>query len=453
MNIVCGTDFSDHAKAGANVAAALAAKFQDRLLLVHALPGGSPGGSPAEAGSALSACGGEDLAEEGARLGQRGATVEPHRVAAPPDCAILSKLLPGQTRLVVVGSQGRLTSDRRLAGGVAERVAESAPIPTLVVRQDTPLVQWAHGERALRVLCAYDFTATADAALTWFNTLRGWGPCELVVAQVAWPPEHKARLGLSGPAPLDTQEPELQRILERELSEKAKAVLGDGGARIRVRGGWGRPDHDLLEIASEEHADLIVTGAHQRQGMERLFHVSVSRALLRHAPMNVLVVPATSERTSPPPAAPHRVLAATDFSDVGNQAVRHAYSLLGGGGTVRLLHVVHPGVVPNGASGRGVGDRQPDGRPAETVRQRADRLRALVPAEAAANGIVTEVEVIEHPRPAMAIAQAAERFGADVICLGTHGRSRLAVAIGDSVTHTVMRRSARPLLVVHAPPQ
>lgn len=85
------------------------------------------------------------------------------------------------------------------------------------------------------------------------------------------------------------------------------------------------------------------------------------------------------------------------------------------------------------------------------MRRCADQLRSLVPTEATAHGIVTGVEVLEHRKPALAIAQAAERFGADLICLGTHGRSRFSVAVSDSVTQTVLRRSARPLLVVPAP--
>lgn len=453
MKIICGTDFSDNAARGTTVAAALAGKLQDRLLLVHALPGGGLSAAFPEVLNSLFARLNEKLAEEVARLGRLGAEVEPHLVTDYPEQAILGKVAPSETRLVVVGSQGRLVSNHRLVGGVGERVAESSPVPTLVVRQAEPFVQWARGERPLKVLCTYDFTATADAALAYVNELRRWGPCDLVVAQVASSPDEKARLGFPGPAPFDGNESEVQRILERDLKEKVQATLGEAGARIRVKGNWGRPDYDLIEMANQEQADLIVTGAHQWHGLERLFHLSVSRALLRYAPMNVLVVPVATVTLKQLPENPRRVLVATDFSDVGNQAVRHAYSLLGAGGTVLMVHVVHPQAVPNGEYEQGVGDRHSHGQHAEYVRRCADQLRSLVPTDLAARRIITEVEVLEHRKPALAIAQAAERFGADVVCLGTHGRSRLSVAVSDSVTQTVMRRSARPLLVVHTPPE
>ena len=453
MKIICGTDFSDHAARGTTVAAALAGKVHDRMLLVHAWPGGGRSASAPEVMNALFARLHEKLAEEVARLGRFGAEVEPHLVTDYPEQAILSKVLPGETRLVVVGSQGRLVSNHRLVGGVGERVAETSPVPTLAVRQAEPFVQWARGQRPLRIVCAYDFTATADAALVWLNELRRWGPCELVVAHVDSSPDEKARLGFPGPAPFDGNEPEVQRILERALQEQAEATLGEAGVRIRVQGDWGRPDYALIEMANQEQADLVVTGAHQRHGLERLFHLSVSRALLRYAPMNVLVVPVTTVTLKRLPGNPHRVLAATDFSEVGNQAVGHAYSLLSAGGIVLLVHVAHPQALPHGEYEHGVGDRHSHGQHAEYVRRCADQLRSLVPADVAARGMVTEVKVVEHRNPALAIAQAAERFGADVVCLGTHGRSRLSVAVSDSVTQTVMRRSRRPLLVVPARPE
>ncbi|WP_269744534.1 universal stress protein [Stigmatella aurantiaca] len=49
------------------------------------------------------------------------------------------------------------------------------------------------------------------------------------------------------------------------------------------------------------------------------------------------------------------------------------------------------------------------------------------------------------------IAQAAERHGADLICMGTHGRTGLARAVMGSVAQAVMARSDRPVLMVRNP--
>jgi nucleotide-binding universal stress UspA family protein len=76
------------------------------------------------------------------------------------------------------------------------------------------------------------------------------------------------------------------------------------------------------------------------------------------------------------------------------------------------------------------------------------QLRELITIEAVAAGIETKVDVIEHDDVAVAISQSAERFGVDVICLSTHGRSGLSKTLLGSVAQAVMQQSRRPILVV-----
>lgn len=452
MNIVCGTDFTAHADLGSAVAAALAGKLEDKLLLVHALPFGGRGAGFPEVSNELSAGLHEKLVEGAARLDQFNAEVEPHLVTGDPAQAILRKVAPPDTRLVVLASRGRAVSKHGLGGSVAERVAESCPVPTLVVRQDESLMQWARGQRPLKVLCAYDFSGAADAALNFLNELRLWGACSFVLAQVYSPLDENARLGFDGPATFDANEIGVQRILERDLREKVNPVLGgagNGSVRLRVKANWGRPDCALIAMANEEHADLIVTGTHQRHGLERLVKPSVSRALLRYAPMSVLVAPKNIKVAQPRTPMPRRVLAATDFSDAGNEAVRHAYSLVAAGGVVHLVHVIHPQALPGGEYAHGVGNRHADVHHSQYRRACTVQLRALVPADAADCGIVTETQVLEHRAPATAITQAAERVGADVICVGAHAVPRALRALSGSVARRIMNRSHRPLMVVN----
>lgn len=145
-----------------------------------------------------------------------------------------------------------------------------------------------------------------------------------------------------------------------------------------------------------------------------------------------------------------RVLVTTDFSELANQAIPHAYSLVRGGGTVHLVHVMHPEELPGGEYLQGPPDRRFETQHAKHLQAAAEKLRALIPAEAALHGVNTEVEVIEHREAAEAICQAGERCGVDVVCLGTHGRSGLSAAVLGSVASGVMARSKRPLLAVRA---
>jgi nucleotide-binding universal stress UspA family protein len=52
----------------------------------------------------------------------------------------------------------------------------------------------------------------------------------------------------------------------------------------------GRPDQQLVQLARELKADLLVVGTHGRTGLERMFLGSVAERVLRSAPCPVLVV-------------------------------------------------------------------------------------------------------------------------------------------------------------------
>lgn len=58
------------------------------------------------------------------------------------------------------------------------------------------------------------------------------------------------------------------------------------------------------------------------------------------------------------------------------------------------------------------------------------------------------VEVVPDGRVAQAIVDAAERFGADLIVMGTHGRTGLQRVLLGSVAEGVLRRSPVPVVVV-----
>jgi nucleotide-binding universal stress UspA family protein len=239
-------------------------------------------------------------------------------------------------------------------------------------------------------------------------------------------------------------------LLERDIQMKAKELLGCEPSKIRVEPNWGRPDCRLVAMASEENADLIAIGSHQHHSFERLWNMSASRAVLHHAPMNVVVVPTSTTLAAGNSDIPgfHRVLAATDFSALGDRAVPYAYAMLTRGAVVKLIHILQPfkQKVRGGSDDQAqhLAERQHKQLAADSIQ----KLRGLIPREAEALGIISEIEVLESPETANAICQEAERFDADLVCLGTHGRSGLAETVLGSVAQRIMAQSRRPLLVV-----
>lgn len=439
-SVICGTDFSPAAADAADVAAAISRMMGIPLELVHArIIRAYP---PMD----------EELKVEADRLRARKADVRESMVEGEGSADVeLARLLKKKScRVLVVASHRKRSPDRWLLGAVSERTAEHANAPTLVVRNSRPFLEWERDGRPLHVFVAYERTRTSEAALRWVKELLAIGPCELTVGHVYYPPEQRIRLGLKGKIPPDGNPPHLQAILERDLSESAAKILGSIEFKTVVQPFWSDPEGALAEMAGKSAADLLVVGSHQYHGFDLVWHSSVSRDLLHRAKTNVAVVPFATLRSKPSPVVPavRKVLVTTDFSELANQAIPHAFSIIGGGGRVHLVHVIHPYELPGGEYLLGGGDPNFKKEHAKLRKTRRRMLEACIPADARSSGISTDIELVENIDTAQGIGEAAERFGADAICLGTHGRTGLASAVLGSTAMALLRMSNKPVYLV-----
>jgi nucleotide-binding universal stress UspA family protein len=436
--IVCGTDFSAAAAEAADVAADLARRLGAPLLLVHVDEfHGLAEVDPGLFEAARSQEGGR-LSREAERLRKRGANVQEKILSGSPFDELVTVAVASQARLMVLGAVGHGLARRLLVGSVAERTAESSPIPTLIVRPGGQLHAWLRDKRPLRVLLAYDFSEAGDSALQWLNQLQRAGPCEINVVHIDWPPDEARRLGYHGPLPLAQNPSEIQNFLERDPRERVAIHLPPEKVAVTVEPGWGHPEGYLFELAQRQQVDLIVVGTHRRHGFGRLRFGSVSRTVLHHARMAVAVVPPAYDKRRLVTPRMERVLAATDFSALGNKAVAYACAITQRGGTLKLINEMGP----KSAEAGGGNEPRPEGSNLKLLAQ----LRALAPD--AADRLNLGAEIIENENAAAAITQEAERFGADAICIGSHGRTGLAKTLLGSVAQGIMAVTRRPVLVV-----
>lgn len=444
MNIVCGTDFSIHARNAADVAAALAGRSKTTLRLMHGVEPAAVEFLPKTTVDHLRERLRRKIVTEGNRLRSTGVDVMESVALGRPHEILANAAQSSKADLVVVSTIGPVSPSRWLVGSVAEKTAQLSQVPTLVVRDHESLLAWAKGERTLKVFVGYDFSASSDAALRWVASLQQVGDCRITVTYVSWPPKETWRFGAGGYAPLTENDLVVRTLLERDLKERCAQAFGKGRPKLRVIANWGPVDEKLIELAKAEAADLIVLGTNQRRGLSRFWLGSVSRGVLHHAPTNVVCVPAADETKSAEEGIPayRRVLVPTDFSKQGNRAVTFAYGAAPRGGEVCLVHVIPPtgGFRPEA--------EDKDGPKAKRKQELTARLEALIPEEARLRGIRGRVEIVEHQHPDAAISQAAERFGADLICIGSRGRSGLKRKLLGSVTEKLMRRSSRPVLVI-----
>ncbi|MDY7228227.1 universal stress protein [Hyalangium rubrum] len=448
MAIVFGTDFSEQATVAAYAAAALAHRGGEALHLAHVLDFGSAGRSSATE-ETLRREATSRLEQQAVELRRREVPVTTHLLDGAPDEVLIELAAQVHAPLLVLSHHGQRAPRWRI-GSVVERVVQSARCPVLVLRSPHPIEAWARGERSLRVLLGLNFSTPSDAAVAWVRRMRALGPCEVIAAHHYWGADAHARYGVPLHSGAEVA-PEAEQALRRDLTARLGDMPGSGAVWVHLEPGLGRPSEALVHLARKEAVDLVVVGTHQRAGASRWWHGSVSQRVLHEAPTSVLCVPTSAASTR---AIPHtrRVLAPTDLSEEGSEAVRYAYALAPAGGTVHLLHVLP---LPAGAPPMGTGYALPE---PSTAQERSDRdqltaeLRALIPPEATARGITTRVELVTGRKVSEAICQAAERLDCDVICLATHGRSGLARTLAGSVAQEVLLRGSRPVFIVRPSP-
>ena len=291
QRVVCGTDFSDGGAAAADVAAEFARRLGEPLTLVHAVNEPSRGSLPEELRESLALFERKQLHDEKERVIATGVPVSEHIDAGAPHEVLIEAANEMRARLLVLSCCQRKAALCGLLGSVAERVAEGAPVPTLIVRSPQPLLDWLRGRRALRLFIAADLTPPSEAAILWALWLRTLGRCTLTIAHIESEQVEPGAFHHYGSPSLLSVYEQVRRTEARCFRQRVRKLLGDEPARIRVASGWGHSDANLIHLAREERADLIVTGTHQREGFDRLVHHSVSRGLLHYASVNVACVP------------------------------------------------------------------------------------------------------------------------------------------------------------------
>ena len=188
----------------------------------------------------------------------------------------------------------------------------------------------------------------------------------------------------------------------------------------------------VLDTAREVDADLIIVGATRHGAVARAIVGTTAQRVLRRARVPVLVSRAPLEGL-------RRVLVATDLSALSAKVHEHGVQLValleGGAAQIRTLFVVdyavplmaplEPGVLMD------VGKRELDAFLTGTGAEHADG----------------KVRVGD---PTREIAAEADAWGADLLVLGTHGRSGASRFLIGSVAEAVIRNVHCNTLVLPA---
>lgn len=143
----------------------------------------------------------------------------------------------------------------------------------------------------------------------------------------------------------------------------------------------------------------------------------------------------------------NKVLVVTDFSGTANRAIPYAYAVAIPNAEVHLVHIVEHVENPSPLYAHYTPDdlATPEKR-AKFTEECEAHLRTLIPEDS--SGIATVCGVGYHKDIAPGIVAEAKTRGADVIVIGSHGRTGVAHLLMGSVAESVLRESSIPVLVV-----
>lgn len=180
------------------------------------------------------------------------------------------------------------------------------------------------------------------------------------------------------------------------------------------------PYQDIVYEAKKNHVNLIIIGTHGRTGLKKLMMGSVTAKVIGHAPCKVLVVPLNAKVEC------RNILVATDGSRYSDAAASEAIDIAKRcGSSLIVLSVASSDA---------------------EVREADNNVKKVV-ALAIKEGIKTEGITLKG-KPYETIVQTSKQKEADLIIVGSHGKTGLKRLFMGSVAEGVISHAESVVLVV-----
>ena len=255
------------------------------------------------------------------------------------------------------------------------------------------------------------------------------------------PPDEAA--SVSGAGHLMLQSAEAVQFLRDELTNvQQKHAPTFWPENCHVRGG--RPHQEIVQLAREIDADLIILSTRGQSGLKRVLLGSTAERVVRSAPCPVLVVRQWKSRAAWKAFAIRTILVPVDFSECSLAGVQYAaYLAKTFGAKLRLFHAMYP------YADYVIADRV------------GARLAPLVEAQqGAARDEMEELKRTVFLRDVSVEAKIGTGHAIDEICgeatqpdidlvvTSTHGRTGLKHALIGSVAEHVVRYAECPVIIV-----
>lgn len=235
----------------------------------------------------------------------------------------------------------------------------------------------------------------------------------------------------------------LQRRVDDAARRFAARAESAGHSELEVTGvlAKGQPFVEILRQARRRKADLIVVGRHGRRVFRDLVMGSTAQRMVRQSEIPVLVV------HGDPQGPWRRPVVATDLGPTSRHLGEIAARILD---PVRAqVQVVHAFEVPF-EGWVALSDRSGGGNWRRLYRQAASPKLARFAAALTARGLRVRTRLI-HGDPRKAVLGEARRTRADLLVVGTHGRSGVSRALLGTVAEGLVSDATCDVLIARPP--
>jgi nucleotide-binding universal stress UspA family protein len=233
---------------------------------------------------------------------------------------------------------------------------------------------------------------------------------------------------------------EARELLETQAAQLGKADADVAGAHLRE----GPAVDELVDLAGEIRADLVVVGSRGRGPLKRLVLGSVSEAVVHHARCPALVLRGGGEAWPP-----KRIVVGDDGSEAAGAATSLAAGIGGLFGAKGLVLRAYPELPESDLEGRAVNARMVDDERRQEERKLQERARQLEEYLGARPRVRLDVG-----DPAATLIGAAEELHEGeqtLIAVGSRGLGPVGRARLGSVSTKVLRAAKGAVLICPNP--
>ena len=294
--ILCPVDFSEFSRHALDEAIAIAHLYDGCVTALHVFPiaipadpfGGLPEFQPFTLTDRNRAHILRQLSDFAASEG-----AEPQRitVALREGTDIHAEILEAADRmnpdLIVMGTHGRSGFQHVMLGSVAEKVLHKARYPVLTVPRQTPDAVPRGPVPFARILCGVDFSECSLAALRHAISLAADAGARVdVLSVVQLIPMYETMSGV----PL--YYPGLLGDLKADIWKRLNSVVAEAAPEMPVERivTMGSPHREIVRVATERNAELLVLGAYSHGPIDHMFFGSTTNHVVHQARCPVLTV-------------------------------------------------------------------------------------------------------------------------------------------------------------------